>query len=310
MQSIPKINEKVRLLVYVISNKIIIHFTLKEIYLIGFLFLVVILSGFGFSFSDNTSINIDNDFYKKSDIISIWGMAPDASQNLVFISIKDSDGEIIWTEKVLVEEEGTFSTLVIAGMNSWSKSGTYEIALESGEVIDSVTFFYDSGQQVNPPSAVEEFYITQEDLILTFTICIVSVSGIFVYLARNIILRKKTKYDELDLDSKKNRDYEKYHSDWTEEKIFGERKESTIDQREFNEMLKNKTLPNYYETLGLSQSSTSTQIKDKFRLLAKEWHPDKRKDGSEEKMAEINQAYEVLSNQQLRKEYDKYFSLL
>ena len=95
-------------------------------------------------------------------------------------------------------------------------------------------------------------------------------------------------------------------------KKFGGVSESakTDDRKEFNEMLKNKTLPNYYETLGLSQSSTSTQIKDKFRLLAKEWHPDKRKDGSEEKMAEINQAYEVLSNQQLRKEYDKYFSLL
>ena len=283
---------------------------MKEINLVGVLFLIVIFSGFNFAFSENTSINIDSDFYKKSDIISIWGMASDVPQNLVFITIKDIDGEIVWTEKILVEEEGTFSTLVIAGMNNWLKSGTYEISLESGKVIDSVTFFYDSGQQVNPPSVVEEFYITQEDLILTFTICIVVVSVIFVYLARNIILRKRTKYDELDLDSKKNRDYEKYHSDWAEEKIFGERKESTINQKEFNEMLKNKTLPNYYEILGLDQSATSTQIKDKFRILAKEWHPDKRKDGSEEKMAEINSAYEVLSNQQLRKEYDKYFSLL
>ena len=272
--------------------------------------MILIFSGFNFAFSENASINIDNDLYKKSDIISVWGIAPDTSQNLVFITIKDSDGEIVWTEKILVEDEGTFSTLVIAGMNGWLKSGTYEISLESGKVIDSVTFFYDSGQQVNPPSVVEEFYVTQEDLILIFTICIIVVSGIFVFLARNIILHKKTKYDELDLDSKKNRDYEKYHSDWTEEKIFGERNETTIDQKEFNDMLKNKTLPNYYEILGLDQSATSIQIKNKFRMLAKEWHPDKRKDGSEQKMAEINKAYEVLSNQQLRNEYDKYFSLL
>ena len=182
--------------------------------------------------------------------------------------------------------------------------------MESGEVIDIATFFYDSGSQVNPPSVVEEFYISQEDLIITFAICIIVVVGIFVYLARNIILRKKTKYDQLDLDSKKNRDYEKYHSEWTEEEIFGSRKESTINQKTFNEMLKNKTLPNYYDVLGVEQSASPEQIKEQFRLLAKEWHPDRRKDSSEEKMAEINQAYEVLSNQKLREEYDKYYKLL
>ena len=278
---------------------------MKEIHLVSFVFLILIFSGTSLAFSENMSINIDNSFYKKSDIISVWGLAPDVSQNLVFITIKDPSGEIVWTEKILVDEEGNFSTLVIAGMNGWLTSGTYEILLESGEVIDIATFFYDSGSQVNPPSVVEEFYISQEDLIITFAICIIVVVGIFVYLARNIILRKKTKYDQLDLDSKKNRDYEKYHSEWTEEEIFGSRKESTINQKTFNEMLKNKTLPNYYDVLGVEQSASPEQIKEQFRLLAKEWHPDRRKDSSEEKMAEINQAYEVFSNQKLREEYDK-----
>ena len=283
---------------------------MKEIHLVSFVFLILIFSGTSLAFSENMSIKIDNSFYKKSDIISVWGLAPDVSQNLVFITIKNPSGEIVWTEKILVDEEGNFSTLVIAGMNGWLTSGTYEILLESGEVIDIATFFYDSGSQVNPPSVVEEFYISQEDLIITFTICIIVVVGIFVYLARNIILRKKTKYDQLDLDSKKNRDYEKYHSEWTEEEIFGSRKESTINQKTFNEMLKNKTLPNYYDVLGVEQSASPEQIKEQFRLLAKEWHPDRRKDSSEEKMAEINQAYEVLSNQKLREEYDKYYKLL
>ena len=283
---------------------------MKEIHLVSFVFLILIFSGTSLAFSENMSINIDNSFYKKSDIISVWGLAPDVSQNLVFITIKNPNGEIVWTEKILVDEEGNFSTLVIAGMNGWLTSGTYEILLESGEVIDIATFFYDSGSQVNPPSVVEEFYISQEDLIITFAICIIVVVGIFVYLARNIILRKKTKYDQLDLDSKKNRDYEKYHSEWTEEEIFGSRKESTINQKTFNEMLKNKTLPNYYDVLGVEQSASPEQIKEQFRLLAKEWHPDRRKDSSEEKMAEINQAYEVLSNQKLREEYDKYYKLL
>jgi len=283
---------------------------LKEIHLVSFVFLILIFSGTSLAFSENMSINIDNSFYKKSDIISVWGLAPDVSQNLVFITIKDPSGEIVWTEKILVDEEGNFSTLVIAGMNGWLTSGTYEILLESGEVIDIATFFYDSGSQVNPPSVVEGFYISQEDLIITFAICIIVVVGIFVYLARNIILRKKTKYDQLDLDSKKNRDYEKYHSEWTEEEIFGSRKESTINQKTFNEMLKNKTLPNYYDVLGVEQSASPEQIKEQFRLLAKEWHPDRRNDSSEEKMTEINQAYEVLSNQKLREEYDKYYKLL
>ena len=283
---------------------------MKEIHLVSFVFLILIFSGTSLAFSENMSINIDNSFYKKSDIISVWGLAPGVSQNLDFITIKAPSGEIVWTEKILVDEEGNFSTLVIAGMNGWLTSGTYEILLESGEVIDIATFFYDSGSQVNPPSVVEEFYISQEDLIITFAICIIVVVGIFVYLARNIILRKKTKYDQLDLDSKKNRDYEKYHSEWTEEEIFGSRKESTINQKTFNEMLKNKTLPNYYDVLGVEQSASPEQIKEQFRLLAKEWHPDRRKDSSEEKMAEINQAYEVLSNQKLREEYDKYYKLL
>jgi len=283
---------------------------LKEFHLVGFIFFILIFSGVSLAFSEEMRINIDSSFYKKSDIISIWGIAPNVAQDLAFVTIKDSEGEIVWTEKISVDNEGNFSTLVIAGINGWLTSGTYEILLESGEIIDTKTFFYDSGSQVNPPSVVEEIYITQEDLITTFTICIIVVAGIFVYLARNIILRKKTKYDELDLDSKKNRDYEKYHSEWTDEEIFGSRKKNTMNQKTFNEMLKNKTLPNYYDVLGIEQSASAEQVKEKFRLLAKEWHPDRRKDSSEEKMTEINQAYEVLSNKKLREEYDKYYKLL
>ena len=286
------------------------NFILKEIGLLGLgaLFLIF-LTNANYSFSENAGIYIDDDFYAKSDIISIWGSTIDAPQNLVFISIVDPDGNTVWTEKISVDEEGNFSTLVIAGTHGWIKSGNYELSLESDESNNVVSFFYDSGLQVNPPSAVDDVYITQEDLILTFVIAIIIVVGIFVYLARNIILRKRTKYDELNLDSKKDRDYEKYHSDWSNEE-FGTRKNASINQKEFDEMLKNKTLPNYYEVLGITQSATSNEIKEKFRLLAKEWHPDKRKDSSDEKMSEINNAYEVLSNPELRDKYDKYFKLL
>ncbi len=286
------------------------NFVLKEIGLLGLgVLFLIFLTNANYSFSENAGIYIDDDFYAKSDIISIWGSTINAPQNLVFISIVDPDGNTVWTEKISVDEEGNFSTLVIAGTHGWIKSGIYELSLESDESNNVVSFFYDSGLQVNPPSAVDDVYITQEDLVLTFVIASIIVVGIFVYLARNIILRKKTKYDELNLDSKKDRDYEKYHSDWSNEE-FGTRKNASINQKEFDEMLKNKTLPNYYEVLGITQSATSNEIKEKFRLLAKEWHPDKRKDSSDQKMTEINNAYEVLSNPELREKYDKYFKLL
>ena len=286
------------------------NFVLKEIGLLGLgVRFLIFLTNANYSFSENAGIYIDDDFYAKSDIISIWGSTINAPQNLVFISIVDPDGNTVWTEKISVDEEGNFSTLVIAGTHGLIKSGIYELSLESDESNNVVSFFYDSGLQVNPPSAVDDVYITQEDLILTFVIATVIVVGIFVYLARNIILRKRTKYDELNLDSKKDRDYEKYHSDWSNEE-FGTRKNASINQKEFDEMLKNKTLPNYYEVLGITQSATSNEIKEKFRLLAKEWHPDKRKDSSDQKMTEINNAYEVLSNTELREKYDKYFKLL
>ena len=261
------------------------------------------------SFGENSTINIDNTFYEKSDIISIWGTAPPNPQNSVFITIKDSIGNTVWTEKLTLDEKGEFSTLVIAGISNWSISGNYDVVLESGDIVESKTFFYDSGTQVNPPSVIDEYYISQEDLILTFTIAVVAVTGIFVYLARNIILRRKTKYDEADLASKKDRDYEKYHSDWTDEEIFGSRK-STINTDELRDMYNSKSLPDYYLILGLTNEASSSQIKNQYRKLAKQYHPDRNDESTEEKMAEINKAYEVLSDEKLKIEYDKFYKLI
>ena len=108
---------------------------MKEITLLGFLILILIVPSVSLSFSEETKIFIDNNFYKKTDIISIWGSAPGSPQNLVFVTIKDSDNETMWTEKIRVDEKGNFSTLIIAGINDWPNSGTYEIVLESGSMI-------------------------------------------------------------------------------------------------------------------------------------------------------------------------------
>ena len=273
-----------------------------------FLLLVFSIVIIGDSYAQISSINTDNTFYEKSDIISIWGNTSPNAQNSVFITIKDSDGNTVWTEKLLLDEKGEFSTLVIAGISNWATSGNYIVILESDQNIEA-TFFYDSGPQVNPPSVVDEFYISQDDLILTFTIASITVVAIFVYLARNVILRKKTKYDDAELASKKDRDYEKYHSDWAEEEIFGSRK-STIDAKEIREMYNKKSLPNYYLILGLTNNASSIEIKNQYRKLAKQYHPDKSKSSSEERMTDINKAYEILSDKKLRDEYDKFYKLI
>jgi len=282
---------------------------MKNQFLAVFLLLILSITIIGNSTAQNSNINTDNTFYEKSDIISIWGTAPSNPQNSVFVTIKDSTGNIVWTEKLLLDEKGEFSTLVIAGISNWLVSGNYDVILEAGETIETKTFFYDSGPQVNPSSIVDEYYISQDNLILIFTIASVSVVGIFVYLARNIILRRKTKYDEADLASKKDRDYEKYHSDWAEEEIFGSRK-SSINADELHEMYNSKSLPNYYFILGLLDDASDIDIKNQYRKLAKQYHPDKNKDSSEEKMTAINKAYEVLSDKKLKEEYDKLYKLI
>ena len=282
---------------------------MKNQFLAVFLLLILSITIIGNSTAQNSNINTDNTFYEKSDIISIWGTAPSNPQNSVFVTIKDSTGNIVWTEKLLLDEKGEFSTLVIAGISNWLVSGNYDVILEAGETIETKTFFYDSGPQVNPSSIVDEYYISQDNLILIFTIASVSVVGIFVYLARNIILRRKTEYDEADLASKKDRDYEKYHSDWAEEEIFGSRK-SSINADELHEMYNSKSLPNYYFILGLLDDASDIDIKNQYRKLAKQYHPDKNKDSSEEKMTSINKAYEVLSDKKLKEEYDKLHKLI
>jgi len=61
----------------------------------------------------------------------------------------------------------------------------------------------------------------------------------------------------------------------------------------------------YYEVLGVQRSASKDQIKDSYRKLAMQYHPDRNKDiGAEEKFKEISEAYAVLSDDQKRRQYD------
>jgi molecular chaperone DnaJ len=61
----------------------------------------------------------------------------------------------------------------------------------------------------------------------------------------------------------------------------------------------------YYDVLGVPKNATKDQIKDAYRNLAMQYHPDRNKSPeAEEKFKEISEAYAVLSDDQKRNQYD------
>lgn len=62
-----------------------------------------------------------------------------------------------------------------------------------------------------------------------------------------------------------------------------------------------------YSILEVSENATPEEIKKSYRRLARKYHPDINKEpGAEAKFKEINGAYEILSNEQKRAQYDSY----
>ncbi|MEO1005018.1 MAG: J domain-containing protein [Cyanobacteria bacterium J06638_38] len=67
---------------------------------------------------------------------------------------------------------------------------------------------------------------------------------------------------------------------------------------------------NYYEMLGVNKNASSSEIKKAYRTLAIRYHPDRNlgNKAAEEKFKDINEAYEVLSDQTRRVQYDQSLS--
>lgn len=61
----------------------------------------------------------------------------------------------------------------------------------------------------------------------------------------------------------------------------------------------------YYEVLGVAKDASADEIKKAFRKAAVKHHPDKE-GGDETKFKEVNEAYEVLKDQQKRQRYDQF----
>ncbi len=67
------------------------------------------------------------------------------------------------------------------------------------------------------------------------------------------------------------------------------------------------TKPDYYDLLEVSRSASEEEIRKAFRRKALEYHPDRNKDPSAtERFKEINEAYQVLTDPQKRRQYDRF----
>ncbi len=62
----------------------------------------------------------------------------------------------------------------------------------------------------------------------------------------------------------------------------------------------------YYEVLGVNKSASKDDIKSAYRKLAKQYHPDNKETGDEAKFKEIQEAYDVLYDDQKRSAYDQF----
>lgn len=75
--------------------------------------------------------------------------------------------------------------------------------------------------------------------------------------------------------------------------------------------LKRSKTKDYYKVLGLTRDADELQIKAAYRKMVKQHHPDKAhklgitKEDAEKKMAQVNEAYEVLSDPELKSRYDR-----
>ncbi len=63
----------------------------------------------------------------------------------------------------------------------------------------------------------------------------------------------------------------------------------------------------YYNILGIEKGASKEEVKKAFHKMAHKYHPDK-KDGDEAKFKEVNEAYQVLSDDQKRARYDQFGS--
>mgnify|MGYP001410396732 FL=1 len=254
------------------------------------------------------NISVDLPIFTDADKIVIYGNIP--TEAILQVMIIDPDEKVILNKDITIQA-GDFTYDIVIGDYDLDRSGHYDISVSYNESEITKQFFYDSGHNVNPmkvDSGIES--LTESDQITIFAIAAIIIIGALIFLARGSFTRKKTEYDIGEWESKKNRDYEKYHSEWMNDEVSFERTgKDKLSDDEFRKSLLSENLPDYYAILQVSKDASQDEIKKQFRLLAKKWHPDKKQSNdAEEKMAQINMSYEVLSDHKRRKMYDQHFA--
>ena len=259
-------------------------------------------------FANSVNISVDLPIYTDADVIAIHGNI--STETTLQITIIDQDEMIVLNENLTIIP-GDFTYIITLGNYDLKRSGHYDISIVYDGIKIADQFFYDSGHNVNPMKVGNGANnLSESDQITIFAIAAIIIIGVLVFLARGSFTRKKTEYDVGEWESKKNRDYEKYHSEWMSDEISFERTgKDKLSDEEFRESLLNENIPDYYAILQVSKDASQNEIKKQFRLLAKKWHPDKKQSNdAEEKMAQINISYEVLSDHKRRKMYDQHFA--
>jgi len=259
-------------------------------------------------FANSVNISVDLPIYTDADVIAIHGNI--STETILQIIIIDQDEMIVLNENLTIIP-GDFAYIITLGNYDLKRSGHYDIFIVYDGIKIADQFFYDSGHNVNPMKVSNGVNnLSESDQITIFAIAAIIIIGVLVFLARGSFTRKKTEYDVGEWESKKNRDYEKYHSEWMSDEISFERTgKDKLSDEEFRKSLLNENLPDYYAILQVSKDASQDEIKKQFRLLAKKWHPDKKQSNdAEEKMAQINMSYEVLSDHKRRKMYDQHFA--
>lgn len=259
-------------------------------------------------FGDSVNISVDLPIFTDTDKIVIFGNV--STETTLQVMITDPDEIVILNEDITIPA-GDFTYDILVGDYDLNRSGHYYISVSYNESEITEQFFYDSEHNVNPmkvDGALES--LTESDQIIVFASAAAIIISVLIFLARGSIFRKKNEYDTGEWESKKNRDYEKYHSEWMSDEISFERKgKNKLSDEDFRKSLLSKDIPDYYAILQIQKTASQNEIKNQFRSLAKKWHPDrKQSDDAEKKMAQINMAYEVLSNTKRRKMYDQHFS--
>jgi len=259
-------------------------------------------------FGDSVNISVDLPIFTDTDKIVIFGNV--STEITLQVMITDPDEIVILNEDITIPA-GDFTYDILVGDYDLNRSGHYYISVSYNESEITKQFFYDSGHNVNPmkvDGTIES--LTESEQMIVFAIAAAIIISVLIFLARGSIFRKKNEYDTGEWESKKNRDYEKYHSEWMSDEISFERKgKNKLSDEDFRKSLLSKDIPDYYAILQIQKTASQNEIKNQFRSLAKKWHPDrKQSDDAEKKMAQINMAYEVLSDTKRRKMYDQHFS--